>query len=179
MHDKTRFECDICGKKFTLAASLKSHFQALHENATAQPQECNQCFRKYKSIHTLKNHQRQAHRNTEEKPKCDICTKTFKLKSNLRSHVKNIHRQTKPHPCTICEKIFNNQNNLTQHMNGFHKESQKMFTCEYCSFTSNAKGRIKAHIKSIHEERIHECDTCEKAFKSKDSMEKHKIKLHL
>ena len=68
------FECDLCGKKFSIKLALENHTKLKHNNGE------------------------------KETFPCDLCDKTFVLKCNLKRHRNVVHFGLKKVNCHICNK---------------------------------------------------------------------------
>ena len=88
-----RYECEICGRKFTEKSSLKSHLRNIHGLGDAKTFQCDACSYVTKRRHDLKIHMSNVHGLGDvQTVQCDICSKVLKSKRYLKVHMKT-HRQ--------------------------------------------------------------------------------------
>ena len=84
IHDKLKFECNLCNKKFTYQY-LIVHKKVAHVGIEKVP--CNQCDYLFSSKHALKRHVETIHKIF----KCNICNQEFDRKLFLNTHMKFNH----------------------------------------------------------------------------------------
>ena len=86
-----------------------------------------------------------------------------------------------PFSCGHCESKFESKTTLKDHIIGAHSKTkpEKSFQCAQCPRYFSKNYRLKNHILTDHEgKRLHECDSCEKAFKTKTELSIHTKRLH-
>lgn len=94
------FVCNICGKSFMQANSLKLHGR-IHSGE--RPYSCRICGKTFSYSSNLRDHERI---HTGERPYvCKICKKGFTQSSHLKAH-KRLHSGERPYVCRICNKSF-------------------------------------------------------------------------
>ena len=84
IHDKLKFECNLCNKKFTYQY-LIVHKKVAHIGIEKVP--CNQCDNLFSSKHALKRHVATIHKIFT----CSICNQEFDRKLFLNTHMKFNH----------------------------------------------------------------------------------------
>lgn len=101
------FQCDICGKRFSLMLMLKQHMR-IHTGET--PYKCDICDKEFKTSSSLTIHKRV---HSGLKPlECKICGKRFNESSNLNKHMKIHGRKYK---CDNCHKSFDEEVKFKKH----------------------------------------------------------------
>uniref|UniRef100_A0AAZ1Y3T8 C2H2-type domain-containing protein n=1 Tax=Oreochromis aureus TaxID=47969 RepID=A0AAZ1Y3T8_OREAU len=83
--------CDLCGKSFTLAQSLKKH-QVIHSGV--KPYSCDLCGKSFTLAGNLKTHQ--VIHSGVKAYNCDLCGKSFTQSQSLKTH-QLIHSGFKNH----------------------------------------------------------------------------------
>uniref|UniRef100_A0A182JE16 Uncharacterized protein n=1 Tax=Anopheles atroparvus TaxID=41427 RepID=A0A182JE16_ANOAO len=95
-----RFECDHCGKRFTIRSSLAKHVARVHDKAhTAAEHRTHLCSQCGKTFSTRQKFQRHidSHRGNKQY-RWRFCEKEFVQKANCKAH-ERIH--TEENPCSI------------------------------------------------------------------------------
>ena len=91
-HPDARYECEVCGRKFTLKFNLKRHVATLHSVGDVKTFQCDVCSRVFKWKGALTRHFNIVHGVGDIKTfQCDICSRVFKHKSDLKRHIQNVH----------------------------------------------------------------------------------------
>ena len=92
-HPDARYECEVCGRKFTKKGHLKIHLSTVH------------------GVGDVRTFQ------------CDVCSRVFKEKGGLTRHLNTVHAigDVKTFRCDVCSRVFKEKSNLVRHMNTFHK----------------------------------------------------------
>ncbi|XP_013999242.1 zinc finger protein OZF [Salmo salar] len=175
-------KCDVCGKCFTAARSLKRHQLNLHseERLTGQPKKkncefpdlkCDVCGKCFEKARNLQRHRQYRH-SEERRHMCDTCGKCFIRKDHMTQHMK-LHTEEKKHCCTECGKRFLHKSILKNHM-GTH--TGEAFKCDVCGKCMTTAGGLKVHQKN-HTEKSHQCKECDKAYTFKGDLIKH-VRIH-
>ncbi|CAG0885880.1 unnamed protein product, partial [Cyprideis torosa] len=138
------------------------------------PFSCEKCPKIFKSRSGFCSHQ-DVH--CEIELLCDICHATFTTKDRHRRHM-SMHINSRV--CTHCGKAF--KENYIRHLRSCKKEIK--YTCEKQDEDGNICGRVfsrsdhlKQHINS-HQKDNYECGVCQKRFKWKISLNRHKKRKH-
>ena len=61
-HRDPKFECEVCGRKFTLQTNLKRHLRSTHSAGGADTFQCDVCSRVFKRKDYLKDHMKRMHK---------------------------------------------------------------------------------------------------------------------
>ena len=108
---------------------------------------------------------------------CYICMKKFESKYRLKDHM-NIHsEEANPHFCKVCEIGFVTKFTYERHILENHEVKKEDFSCTECSASFTFKRNLQRHTDEHHnmqENPEHKCDLCEKSYKRKDTLLKHK-----
>ena len=113
---------------------------------------------------------------------CYICDKAFGLQDKMKMHLKTVHEGQKPLTCHICEKTFLRTENLQSHIGTVHKKNDEstetidehqtvVLFCDLCNYRTRSKTTLKRHY-----ELNHNCDKCDKTFKTKRGLNIHRSK---
>lgn len=188
--------CDVCGKEFKSAGSLKDHMET-HSNYFY----CDICNHSTKKILDHILHLRVHHHlgifqclmcefNTLEITKinehvtnhddllkywCDSCKKSFQILQHFQEH-DNYHTGLKPFDCEFCGKCFLYSRYLHAHKINMHKEEMNCpstYECVICNKIYQHRNSLKLHMNS-HTGNFAICDICGKTLSSKE-----KLKFHL
>uniref|UniRef100_A0A3B3YHE4 C2H2-type domain-containing protein n=1 Tax=Poecilia mexicana TaxID=48701 RepID=A0A3B3YHE4_9TELE len=157
------FDCDFCGKSFSLKSSLNNHVK-IHTGEKS----CDFCGKTFNSSSDLKKHMRV---HTGEKPFCcEDCGKRFSLSASLNRH-RRVHTEEKPFGCDVCGKRFTVSSYLEKHMR-IHTQ-EKLFSCNDCGETFSLGVCLKRHMRIHTGEKPFGCDVCGKRFNLKSNLNVH------
>ena len=176
---QTNHECDLCGKSFTQAWSLKAHKITVHEKQ--RNYKCNTCEKYFLSKANLKNHM-DSHitKSGEKNHACESCGKAFSLLKYLKKHTYEYH-EGRVHNCEICGKSFSNSNNVKKHIKEIHetKDRKKTFKCDKCEKSYFLRINLESHIVSVHENRKdYSCDVCGNFYTQASTLKTHNAQVH-
>lgn len=140
------FQCDICGRSFTLVGNMQKH-RKLHSGE--RPFSCDVCGRAFGLRGNLQKH-KIIHTGVKLFH-CGVCGKPFALRGNMQKH-EIIHTGMKPFHCTVCDKRFTLRGNLQKHVLT-HTDSardRKPFPCSQCDKNFPHNTSLQNHIQSFH-----------------------------
>ena len=170
MSTKKQIPCQECGKVFESQRYLGYHIRRKHVEDV--PKVETSCGKKVASKPKKNDHEAQC---ASRGIKCDICLECFIGKPKLNTHLTVahlIHIQLNPED--------------EQHRK---KVSQVVYSqCQYCTFHHLKFKEVINHIKLTHANvnivnpktaKRYNCDICEKSFKSKSQMDRHKDTVHI
>lgn len=163
------FSCDICGKSYRQAASLKSHKMS-HDPSTAKPFSCSMCDKDFTQKSGLKKHLL-THTNSKMFKCMEAnCGKEFRYSSNYYVHLKS-HRGEKDYECEDCQKKFSSKEQVKRHK--LIHTGEKPFVCELCNRAFNRKSALTVHM-GIHEKvKRYCCEKCNKGFSQPQGLRAH------
>ena len=158
-------QCPICQRVFESEATMKYHFQTVHEGV--QPElvvGCSVCHINFPDNFHLQKHLESKH--MQKNLDCQLCNKSgFSSKGHLELHIRSAHE---PVNCSVCVKNFPNKKVLKKHMEKVH-EGKSIKTEPGQAAT--VKTEPVTATKSI------QCHICAKTFLDKRSLDRH-IKIH-
>ena len=161
----TMYQCEICEKTSTTAASLTSHrwqhtkpFQCEHQ----------QCQARFASKGNLVIHRR---RHTGDRPyDCNLCDAKFTTKGNLKRHIQS-HSGVKPWACSQCDGRFTEKKSLKIHMR--KHTGERPYVCKFCGKRFAQTSILKSHLAMHLDKRAHLCDLCGRSFRQKSQLRLH------
>ncbi|XP_068631204.1 gastrula zinc finger protein XlCGF57.1-like isoform X1 [Battus philenor] len=168
--DNLRYECDYCGKDFSMKPLLKRHLKLHSMN---RPFVCTQCPKSYTRQDQLLEHSKR--HDKIKSHVCSYCNKGFFQLCSLKDHLR-VHTKEAPYLCSQCGKSFTNNSNLRQHM--IRHSGVKPFACTFCPKMFSTKGQMMSHIVTHTGAHPHKCDECGASFTKPNSLKKHKF-IHL
>ncbi|XP_071522053.1 uncharacterized protein [Panulirus ornatus] len=95
----------------------------------------------------------------ERKYKCQVCGKAFRAYSHRVEHML-IHTKDKSHKCDVCGFLTSTKSNLAKHKQQHTVEC----VCSICNKKLCNKFSLKEHMKIHSNNKIHQCEYCEKTF---------------
>ncbi|PZC72809.1 hypothetical protein B5X24_HaOG210554 [Helicoverpa armigera] len=135
--ETTTHKCEICGRYFKKAFSLRMHSKVHMEKAAPQ---CPLCGLKFNNKNYLARHM-STHERTEE---CEICQAKFHTKSQLKNHTKQAHSKRKLVPETATKPAHNRETNQTSSADGENTQSDNdLKTTEEPPFLYNQYENLK------------------------------------
>lgn len=179
------YDCQQCGKSCKTSSNYNTH---MRKHTGERPYFCGICGLGFKQIPHLRGHIRT---HTGEKPySCPNCNASFAQTSRLNIHKKKCNKETpavakkaKHEPackvrnfyCKICDKTFIDECFKRDHMKT-HLESNQ-YTCEICGMTYKSKSSMQKH-KMVHSKDKCTCELCGESFGSKATLHFHKVAMH-
>lgn len=123
--EDSRFNCQICGKTFSLQRLLNRH-RKCHSNMKRYL--CTFCGKGFNDTFDLKRHTRT---HTGVRPyKCSQCEKSFTQRCSLESHKLKVHG--------------------IQHNYAYKERRAKVYVCEECGHTTSEPEVHYIHLKENH-----------------------------
>ncbi|KAM4040369.1 myoneurin isoform 2-T3 [Anomaloglossus baeobatrachus] len=163
---KNKPTCNICGKVFSEASSLRRHMR-IHKGV--KPYVCHLCGKAFTQCNQLKTHVRT---HTGEKPyQCKLCDKGFAQKCQLVFHSRMHHGEEKPYKCDACNLQFATSSNLKIHVR--KHSGEKPYVCDRCGQRFAQASTLTYHVRRHTGEKPYVCDTCGKAFAVSSSLITH------
>ncbi len=107
---------------------------------------------------------------------CDHCGNSYMRKPHLRRHILN-HRTIKQYNCKVCQMRFR-RNDVIKNHEATHHDRNSGFECSICSKFFKKRYNLMKHKETHTTLRAYSCPTCLKAFKTQDSL-RHHVKIHL
>ena len=157
VHDKRKFKCPECEKKYAYFADFQKHFQNDHPDSDIKncgidikPFKCTICSVGKSSQIALKRHLDE-HKNGRSRKKyvCDEenCDKTFSKKSSYQAHRNKVHNVA----LTI-GKVHKRMNNSTYQKHIFRQNQDYSVECPICKGGFCSKYSMYSHVKACHKD---------------------------
>lgn len=102
------------------------------------------------------------------------------LSYNLKSPLAN-PKAIRKFICEYCGTAYRRKDSLKQHLLTHQiytskTEKHQIHTCPHCKAKFYYLSTYNTHIENVHsEDRPHQCDICQKSYKKKDSLKRHKL----
>lgn len=168
--NERQHKCDICGKAYIEAHTLKIH---MRKHSGERPFVCDYCGKAFFLSSQLVSHKNSTHKESTEIHKCDICGQVLSTFGNLRQHKRVVHSTDRPFTCETCGKSFKTNRTLEVHST-IHQEVFP-FTCDFpgCDKTFKRAESLANHARRHRNDRTHFCDQCGKGFYSSKDLKEH------
>lgn len=108
--DKPQYDCEVCGRAFSVKRELATH-RRLHDGQPTH--RCAQCHKEFGTKQLLRKHE--LWHTGERSHVCPQCSKAFFQKGHLTQHLM-IHAGGRNHACHLCPKTFIFKFDLNRHM---------------------------------------------------------------
>ncbi|XP_035782472.1 zinc finger protein 271-like [Anopheles albimanus] len=163
------YECDVCYKRFSIAAKLVYHQKRMYNEAKYS---CQECGSRFNSRATLLSHRKAVHIRVRAYA-CDICQMAFYTSSTLSSHRKGVHsgRQFK---CSKCDKKCSRRSDLLLHEMTHNDE--RPFACDHCSKRFKTVAHLRHHQLVHTGNRPIKCKYCGAGFATYSDRRVHQLK---
>jgi len=141
------------------------------------PLPCPHCPKSSWNQRDLNNHISSVH--LKIKPfSCPLCDKPFSRKQQVEAHLK-VHSGEKTSLCFLCGKSYSSAGALKGHLDRHFPKSAPppnpvKFKCNLCDVYCTDMRRLNEHKLRHQDERNFQCDHCEKAFKTRRDLVKHR-----
>ncbi len=170
--------CETCSECFTSEKAFRKH--NLDEHKIVKPFKCGteSCGKTFKTKGELRSHSTTHYEHRLFS--CTLCDGSYKTQQLLKLH-QNVHKPNRNIPCDIagCTKTFKTKAGLYFHKRNIHFPKPKV-TCPYCKKSLLNKMVLKNHVNLVHAGTATSvnCETCNKQFKCKEHLERHRKRMH-
>ncbi|CAL8139654.1 unnamed protein product [Orchesella dallaii] len=189
-----KLKCPTCDREYKTRGAVRTHMREVHkqESGSGLPGDfpCDICGERFLEQHNLNFHNRKVHlkvpcfkKNNEAGAfKCEICGKTYPSRIRLHLHIKFIHTPPKKvHCCETCGKVYKKLDQLQKHIRFVHMDrSTWKFVCseEGCGKRLFSNQRLTDHIRTHTKEAPYLCYLCGGAFRYRQYLRTHLVKVH-
>lgn len=155
--DKSSFDCEICGIKYTKFCYLTEHMRSKHWQNSYQ---CRKCLRCYPSRYYLQKHVKRHGVHSKENDKvvllssddengddCDV--NLMERRPYVRNHP---HHPKSEFTCDTCGIVYKRYELLQEHMTSNHS-GKECFKCNICNRTYPNRYYLQKHLKRHKEKR--------------------------
>lgn len=187
-----RVMCDVCGKKYENASSVKAHVSRKHSvacavckktfptakertehvrsNEACYPFRCNSCKKRFLFWERRQDHLEAVHGIEKRVYPCTDCDRVFRTRTLLYFHFKVAH--TDDHKCGECDQKFRTKRHLSEHL--IEHSGLRPLQCSECPKTFTREKNLNRHLVTHDDSKKHGCTVCSKLF-----VEKSKLKVHI
>ncbi|EAT35437.1 AAEL012392-PA [Aedes aegypti] len=111
------------------------------------------------------------------------CSQMFESDKQLQLHVEELHaprlqlnkseRSSEKHVCPVCQRSFASQHLLLLHRN---RATKKKHMCSFCAESFLIPSKMREHELLVHSGEVpnHQCDVCQKSFRTKYLLKAHR-----
>ncbi|KAK7089692.1 zinc finger protein 721-like [Littorina saxatilis] len=157
--------CEVCGKVFADASSLKRHSR-LHTEQQ-QPFPCKNCSKVFWDQGSLKRHWLRGCKGVV------VATKEDSAEAPDQKRIK-LEPGADEFACTQCRKVFNTREEQMTHEKA-HRVSPSL-RCNVCRKSFSDSITLGLHLRVHASERPHLCEICFKGFADSGSLSKHRAR---
>uniref|UniRef100_A0A1I8MFU0 C2H2-type domain-containing protein n=1 Tax=Musca domestica TaxID=7370 RepID=A0A1I8MFU0_MUSDO len=186
--------CMVCGEKFVNGQKLGQHLRKCKPKILGNRETSDSNAGTKGDVEMTSQEAKVTPEHGDVLRKCDLCEFVSPYESEIIFHNlyhTNVSMATQDQiKCPLCEKTFRKQSlrcHLRRHTN------EKIFECTLCGLKYARKYNLKDHIDRVHgtvnklemgvvnqniQKKDFQCDSCEKVFKSKRSLQDHCLTHH-
>ena len=177
---------DGCGKQFQgkgKKLQYKRHVERIH--LAIRNKQCPRCDMKFYEKRDLQRHVEAIHMKIRTICPIEGCGKPV---VRLDQHIRVIHsdksttvKQDKSSKCPECGAVFSRVYDMTRHRENVHR-GLKNFACDKCDRKFADKRDLTRHHDAVHlnikQSKTYTCSSCQKTFKFKKLLDKHRLDEH-
>ena len=151
---KRKQKCPQCNQSFRIGTAYTKHKYLAHPELRIHT--CPVCAETYQYLGRLTNHIKRDHLF------CQVCKTVFANVDEFKQHQEETSHMNAPnlssakssikpgrHKCRICQQRFRGQLRLERHKMFKHPELRK-FSCCICPLKYERAGRLKIHLRKVH-----------------------------
>ena len=171
--------CKECSKPFSSLGALNKHIKYIHKKILAFT--CEECGKKFARKESYQTHL--SVHSGEKGLKCESCDFATNDRCALTRH-KRIHTGDKPYKCSHCDYSSAQAASLRYHIQCRHSQSNDLYKCWGCSFTTVSERKYHSHVCQKEEEEtsapastpnnnLYTCPHCSYTADGSDAAETH------
>ncbi|KXJ74187.1 hypothetical protein RP20_CCG014165 [Aedes albopictus] len=190
----TTFSCQHCDVLFKTKEELFAHELYCEQDKSkyqtvdiAKAYQCSKCPKSYDSHLRL-----QAHLPLHDvKIVCDKCGTDFSSEKKLKNHNERYHSKGADKiasvvKCELCHRTFVDASAYRSHLTGLHQikddhlsrklDEDRLYECDHCDKRFWSINTIRYHVL-VHRH-YRDCDQCSESYRSRQELRDHKLAAH-
>ena len=176
-----KFECEICGSKFSRRFSLKQHQIRLH----SAPER--------REVEMEEQEEEEVQETSEINPCCPVCGKDFISETDLQRHIQRRHSSDAKvrdgeksdntvYSCKVCSEKVIGKSNLESHNKKYHlNTSKRQIAFSDCDAVDDAGEELDSkRAKGVADiaKKLLDCSLCDAKLGSKSPLFRHRKNVH-
>ncbi|GBO07821.1 Zinc finger protein 26 [Araneus ventricosus] len=166
-----RFDCYICGKRWSGFQKYKQHFSTVHKDVKFN--SCHICSKEFSKSSRVKRHLVTHYK--EKSFRCSNCSKTFLSVPALNQHIQEQECESRL-TCYQCSKTFTDKTGFQKHIAMHENSKDADFECTICKEKFSEEKLLNEHILEYHDFfKDYPCNVCHRKFNNSYHLNRHML----